>query len=918
MQVEPYFIKHNKHKQTSDSVCIFVSYSYGDVLQEYVYYYLNEIKKAGFDIIFVSSSALKEDAVKKLKEYSSFIIEKSNKGLDFASWLTGLAQINFGENYKNILLANDSVFGPFYGLKEIIDFANNSEYDMFGMTDSYEIDYHIQSYFLYFKSNIIHSEPWLKFWKNFIVLDNKKQIIIDYEIGLSQYMLKNKFRLGVLCSYIGLQKSNLISNSTIAFYQELITNHKFPFLKREILIREGISKAYAHIGMIIDIYQWKNILLNHTQYPIKLIEDYIAFYFNFLMATEPQYVINKMKNKHKAIFITHNASLSGAPIVFLNFIKWFKHNIKWDFEIIVRETINNGDFLLKEFQELAPTLVFSDLSPDQLDDLRFRLLKENIGIIFSNTLVNSNIEQFLSILNCPQICYVHELEYVITHLPAITDNIKWQIKKNNYFIACSEVVKNNLISNHGISKDQVHVVEEFISPPNNTTVSETELNIIKNNFGIPKNSFIIGGVGTIEWRKGSDLFISLAQIVCKQIPNAYFVWLGADKKVHADTYSKLIFDVEKSDLKGRVCFAPQDAESDKYYALFDLVAMVSREDPYPLVNLHAASFAKPIICFEKAGGSSEFIGKECGFVVPYLDINEMAKKIIELQKNASLRATLGKNGQKKLFVNNTTDVQAPKIMKIIESCIVTASNKLSNRPKINVLTHIYYNHSYEILKQYLLNLKDFDTRYLFSISLDSVNRRETIQKIKNDFPEGFILETPNIGKDIGGKFALLSLAHKLNLTSDYLVFVHDKMSPQTMVGDAWRNNLLKILLPEHIPNILSMLGNDKSIGIVGAKEHFFSEYDTETDTFRYNSDLIKEYLKKYNIKISNYNYISGTMYWIRNSIFESFFKQLDLINIRAELEEGNVLDNFKGTHAHTWERMFCWMATNQGYSITGI
>ena len=45
----------------------------------------------------------------------------------------------------------------------------------------------------------------------------------------------------------------------------------------------------------------------------------------------------------------------------------------------------------------------------------------------------------------------------------------------------------------------------------------------------------------------------------------------------------------------------------------------------------------PIICFEKATGTSEVLSKGGGFVVPYLDIYEMAKKIIKYYENKDLK-----------------------------------------------------------------------------------------------------------------------------------------------------------------------------------------------------------------------------------------------------------------------------------------
>ncbi|HSH67435.1 MAG TPA: rhamnan synthesis F family protein, partial [Bacteroidia bacterium] len=438
-------IKYNNYKKKTDSVCFFASYSYGNKVQEYVFYYLADLMKNNFDIVFISSSPLQETDVERLKQFSPLIIEKPNIGLDFSSWHLGLKELKFGKKYSSVLLANDSVFGPLYSLEDIISTAKKSDFDMFGMTDSLEINYHLQSYFLYFKSSIITSSTWLSFWNNFKLTDNKQQIIQEYEIGLSQLMLKNNFKLGAFSSYNVLAQDLNITvncNQSLAFYKELINRYKFPFYKRELLIKEGISNVFAHLGIVIDTRSWKHTIESHTTYPVNLIEDFESYYFNFMKNS----ALNSQKKiPPKILFISHNASLSGAPVGFLNFIRWFKHNTNYAFEIIIRDTSHGGDKLLNEFESLAKTSVYCNSSMHVLDELRHRLLKENVQLILSNTLVNFDVEQYLSVLNCTQICYVHELEYVIQAWTGLSKNLKWIEKRNSYIIACSEAVKSNLV-----------------------------------------------------------------------------------------------------------------------------------------------------------------------------------------------------------------------------------------------------------------------------------------------------------------------------------------------------------------------------------------------------------------------------------------------------------------------------------------
>jgi len=109
-----------------------------------------------------------------------------------------------------------------------------------------------------------------------------------------------------------------------------------------------------------------------------------------------------------------------------------------------------------------------------------------------------------------------------------------------------------------------------------------------------------------------------------------------------------------------------------YFAAADVFALTSREDPYPLVCLEAAALAKPIICFADAGGMPEFVEEDCGFVVPYLDVEAMADRVIALLDSAECRLTMGANARRKVAERHDISVSAPRIMEIIERTIAAS------------------------------------------------------------------------------------------------------------------------------------------------------------------------------------------------------------------------------------------------------
>jgi lipopolysaccharide biosynthesis protein len=125
---------------------------------------------------------------------------------------------------------------------------------------------------------------------------------------------------------------------------------------------------------------------------------------------------------------------------------------------------------------------------------------------------------------------------------------------------------------------------------------------------------------------------------------------------------------------------------------------------------------------------------------------------------------------------------------------VTTSNfvpTLAENRMFALLVHIYYQDSWEkIFKQQMKNLQQFAPVILINLCNTTSGNRETITSIKKDFPGALVITTPNKGKDIGGKLALVDLYINTGQQTDYIIFLHDKVSPHSITGERWRNKLL--------------------------------------------------------------------------------------------------------------------------------
>lgn len=171
---------------------VFAHYDKNDIIDDYVIYYLSKLSEISSEIYFVSTATLPLRELSKIKKICKKIILRDNVGYDFMSYKIGINEIDL-ERFDNLILCNDSVYGPLYDLEKIFLEMEDSLCDFWGMTENYNVSYHLQSYFLVFKKRMFLSGSFRNFWDSVDILNSKKEIILKYEIGLTRYFMNNNF-----------------------------------------------------------------------------------------------------------------------------------------------------------------------------------------------------------------------------------------------------------------------------------------------------------------------------------------------------------------------------------------------------------------------------------------------------------------------------------------------------------------------------------------------------------------------------------------------------------------------------------------------------------------------------------------------------------------------------------------------------
>lgn len=380
--------------------------------------------------------------------------------------------------------------------------------------------------------------------------------------------------------------------------------------------------------------------------------------------------------EQKVLFIGHNASRSGAPLVLFELIRWLSANSSIKSEVL----LERGGPLLAEYGSTVPTHCIQDCDRTWLLRklgrfyrkslrtklgsiyLRLRYPIEKYPVIYANTIATLDLAMRMAGPNRYVIQHIHEMAYV-TECFGATGSLRNSAAVTDIYVAVSEAVKKFLMDNIFVPEEKIRVIGGF--PVARSCEEGSGVNpSIRRDLEIPEDAFVIGMCGTPEWRKGIDLFVHLMVEIKKTHEGGacHFIWLGGEERA----FDAVRFDIARLGLQECCHLIPAVANPQAYYEAFDLFALTSREDPFPLVMLEAAACGLPIVCFAESGGAPELVGEDAGVVVPYLDVAAMAQACIGLYRDNLLRQRLGSDARAKVKTEYLLAVQGPKINTLIK------------------------------------------------------------------------------------------------------------------------------------------------------------------------------------------------------------------------------------------------------------
>lgn len=352
----------------------------------------------------------------------------------------------------------------------------------------------------------------------------------------------------------------------------------------------------------------------------------------------------------------------------LHLLRWLVTVRGWAVELLVAgpgdgDPTASGYALRSEAEALAP-VHWLDAQGRPTNSERVRA--GDYRLIYANTCTLGALVASLRAIApppTPVVCHAHELDHTLRTLvgPLGFDLLRRHI---DHWIACSAGVRTALINGHGVAARHVDVVYECV-PAAALATHHADRAALRQRLRVGPETFVIACCGTLDWRKGADLVVPLLQALRRRAPSIdlCLVWLGADPR--RAEHARLVYECTQAGLTAHLRLVNPTSNIADGLTVSDVFALLSREDPFPLVMLEAAACGLPVVGFEGSGGVNELVTPQIGRLAPFLDVEVLAAQLLELAADRGLCKQLGDSARQRAL-DFDVNIILPRLANILE------------------------------------------------------------------------------------------------------------------------------------------------------------------------------------------------------------------------------------------------------------
>lgn len=377
-------LQRKGYDMSCNRIAFYLFYDEYGIVDDYILYKLEQLKKSVKTIFVVSNSDLDKKNRRKLETVADVVYCRENMGFDVWAYkealeLYGYERLN---NYDELILMNYTFFGPIYPFEEMFDWSETKSVDFWGISDHKaivpnpytgegELPRHIQSHFIAVRSNMFNSLEFKTYWETMPMITSYDKSVLMHESRFTNYFNSKGFEYDVYCNSTDYESHY----PTFVDIKETLIKSRSPILKRRLFFHDPLFLD----ANCVDLKSTMNYIENNTSYDVNLIWD------NILRSTEPRVLLTNAE--HHKVFpdIQENAFSGEVKIAVIAHVYYPEMLLE------LEEKIDNipveFDLYITTASEESQKWLIEHLSVKRCNKVEVRIVEENRGRDISSLMI---------------------------------------------------------------------------------------------------------------------------------------------------------------------------------------------------------------------------------------------------------------------------------------------------------------------------------------------------------------------------------------------------------------------------------------------------------------------------------------------------------------------------------------------------
>ncbi|GAB2784017.1 glycosyltransferase family 4 protein [Rhabdobacter roseus] len=296
---------------------------------------------------------------------------------------------------------------------------------------------------------------------------------------------------------------------------------------------------------------------------------------------------------------------------------------------------------------------------------QFLIKRINPAAIYINTINEHEFSLAAVHSGRKLVVHIHEMGFVVTQRMR-SEWVDLLLHKADVIISPAQAALKFYSTVYGVDENKMTIVHETVHDSHVRPSQLTKNTLLKE--GIEADTLLIGGAGSLIYRKGIDTFIQACALLKGKVPHQpfQFLWLGGQPGASQNHpyYRALLKTIEREGLSSYFQFLPYTSEVNDFYSQLDIFVLPSRMEAFPLVVLEAFLVEKPVVAMDVAG-VREVVDAETGYLVKDRTPEGLAEGILYFLESEERRREAGRKGRQRVLENFEAQVQVKKWFDIL-------------------------------------------------------------------------------------------------------------------------------------------------------------------------------------------------------------------------------------------------------------